>query len=150
MTARLLNATSTKNEQMSNTSPLPRKLAKERLSTLASITRKLHRAIESWEVEDELQTLWEMGDHGDLDAYTLYGLALLMEDKGWYDLEEGKLVLENAAESGSAMAQYYLGRFYLEGRSDLPVDPINGRYWIQQAAVQGYRQALDYMDERWR
>ena len=74
---------------MSNTSPSPRKLAKERLLTLARITRKLQRAKESWEVEDDLQTLWEMGDHGDLDAFTLYGLALIMEDKGWYDLEEG-------------------------------------------------------------
>ncbi len=135
---------------MSNTSPSPRKLAKERLLTLARITRKLQRAKESWEVEDDLQTLWEMGDHGDLDAFTLYGLALIMEDKGWYDLEEGKLVLENVAESGSAMAQCYLGRFYLEGRPDHPVDPIFGRYWIQQAAAQGYRQALDYLDERWK
>ena len=50
--------------------------------TLRRITKKLERSTESWEVEDELQTLWEMGDHGDLDAFTHYGLALIMEDKG--------------------------------------------------------------------
>ncbi len=117
--------------------------------TLKQIIAKLSRATHSWEVEDELQTLWSLGDHGDLDAFTLYGLALLMEGKGWYDPDEGRLALENAAEDGCSMAQYYLGRFYLEAREGYDADPVMGRYWLRKAAENGYAAAAAYLRKKW-
>lgn len=117
--------------------------------TLKQITAKLSRATHSWEVEDELLTLWSLGDQGDLEAFTLYGLALLMEGKGWYDLEEGRLALENAAEEGCAMAQYYLGRFLLDARDDHDADSVMGRYWLRKAAENGYVAAEAYLRKKW-
>ncbi len=96
-----------------------------------------------------MQALWSLGDHGDLNAFTLYGLALLMEGKGWYDLEEGRLALENAAEDGCAMAQFYLGRFYLEAREDHDANPVMGRYWLRKATENGYAAAAAYLRKKW-
>lgn len=118
-------------------------------SILRKITKKLERSSESWEVDDELQTLWSMGDNGDLVAFTLYGLALLMEGRGWYDPEEGKLALENAAEAGCSMAQFYLGRFFLEEREDHPADLVNGKFWMLKAAEQGCPEAKAFVKKRW-
>ena len=123
--------------------------ARDYQKLIKMIAKRLNSAQEAWEVDDELQALWDLADHGDLDALALYGLAFLKEDKGWYDLEEGKVALENAAEEGSAMAQYYLGRLLMEDRKGLPKDPVLARYWMKLSMEQGFPMAVDYWNEMW-
>lgn len=41
------------------------------------IVKKLNKAKEAWEVDDQLQDLLDLADHGDVDALALYGLAFL-------------------------------------------------------------------------
>ena len=62
------------------------------------ITTKLESSLYCWEVDDELHTLWELGDHGDTNAFLRYAAALLMEGKGWYNPQEAKIVLDELIE----------------------------------------------------
>ena len=98
---------------------------------------------ESWEIEDTLHVLWSLADRGDLVAFTIYGLAYLIEGKEWYDAKEGEAVLRNAAEAGSPFAQYFYGKILMEGREDFPADPVSGRYWLKQSAAVGFRPAQE-------
>ena len=78
-----------------------------------------------------------------------YNFAQPHEGKGWYDPEEGRFALENAAEAGSAMAQYCLGRIRLEDEGKLAGDPIMERYWLKQAVDQGYWLAIELWEQKW-
>ncbi len=62
------------------------------------ITTKLESSQHSWEVDDELHILWELGDYGDTNAFLRYASALLMEGKGWYNPQEAKVVLDELIE----------------------------------------------------
>lgn len=123
--------------------------ARDYQKLIKQIVKKLNNAKEAWEVDDQLQDLWDLADHGDVDALALYGLAFLKEGKGWYDPEEGRVALENAAEAGSAMAQYYLGRIQLEDEGKIAGDPIMARYWLKQAVDQGYSPAIELWEQKW-
>ena len=116
---------------------------------LRSIVSKLEKAKHPWEVDDDLMALWELADQGDVDSLALYGIAFLMQNKEWYDLDEGLIALSQAAEAGSAVGQFYLGRLLLEGREGLASDPILARYWIKQAKEQGYLPAILLWEEKW-
>ena len=65
---------------------------------MSTITAKLETARFSWEVDEELHTLWDLGDHSDVQAFLRYAAALLMDGKGWYNPEEAKVVLEAIIE----------------------------------------------------
>lgn len=113
------------------------------------ITDKLNACQEGWEVDEVLEMLWQLGDHGDLNAFCMYGLALLMEGKGWYDLEEGRITIETCAEEGNAMSQYYLGLLNYDGREGWEQDVITGKYWMEKAAEQGYQEAIEFLKDRY-
>lgn len=114
---------------------------------MGMITERLQRAQESWEVDEELWMLWQLGDKGDLNSLVMYGLAVLMEDKGWYDLREGQIVLETCAEEGNAMGQFYLGMLLFDGREGLPADKVTAMYWIRKAAEQEYPDAVQFIKD---
>ncbi len=65
---------------------------------MATITNKLNNSQHTWEVDDELHTLWTLGDHGDIRAFLRYAAALLMDGKGWYNPVEARTVLEAISE----------------------------------------------------
>ncbi len=65
---------------------------------IATITNKLNASRHSWEVDEELHTLWILGDYGDISAFLRYAAALLMEGKDWYNPDEARTVLEAIIE----------------------------------------------------
>lgn len=97
---------------------------------------------------EALQTLLELAEHGDVDALMMFGLALLMEDKPWYDAESGRAALEKAAESDSPVAQYYLGKFLLEGEHGISSDPITAKPLLEASANRGYPPAIEIFSLR--
>lgn len=122
---------------------------KERLRLLSIIASRLEKSQTFLEVEEALNALWNLADHGDLEALALYGIAYLMEGKEWYDAEEGRNALLNAAEEGLPMAQYYLGVLLLDGHEGVEQDPVTGKYWLEQSANKGYRRAIEFIEKRW-
>ena len=125
------------------------KLERDYRRLMKLIVEKLNRSRETWEVDEQLEMLWNLGDHGDLNALTMYGLAVLMEDKGWYNLRDGQITLEECAKAGNPMAQFYLGLLHFEGRRDLEQDPVTGKYWMDQAATNGSHEAQAFLKAKY-
>lgn len=50
------------------------------------------------------------------------------------------------AAQGNDAAQYNLGLMYLNGFG-VPVDGVQARYWLGQAAAQGYAKAKDMLEK---
>ena len=105
------------------------------------VINRLKKAQTISEAKPSLQTLLQLAEHGDVDALMVLGLALLMEDKPWYDAESGRAALEKAADSDSPVAQYYLGKFLLEGEHGIPADPITAK--VQLAARSSQHQLIE-------
>ena len=82
-------------------------------------------------------------------AKTLYGLAYLMEDKPWYDFERGFEAVKDAAESEEPFCWFIVGSLYLNGKPELPKDPISAKYWIDKAADAGYKDAVVIQELQW-
>lgn len=85
-------------------------------------------------------------------AKAIYGYAYLMEDKPWYDFERGFSAVKEAAETApdnEPFCWYILGTMYLNGRKDIPRDPIQGKYWIDKAAAVGYHNAQVIQEIEW-
>ena len=88
-------------------------------------------------------------------AKTMYGLALLMQDKPWYDTKKGLLWLKkgadeadgNAHDASFSMFQY--GLVLVDGQMGVPADPVTGKYWIDKAAAAGYKPAVKEQKKRW-
>lgn len=114
------------------------------------VTDRLKKSQTISEAKQSLQTLLELAEHGDVDALMMFGLALLMEDKPWYEAESGRAALEKAADSESPVAQYYLGMILLEGHRDIPADPITAKVLLESSANKGYPAATKIVEERWR
>ena len=114
------------------------------------VTDRLKTAQTISEAKQSLQTLLELAEHGDVDALMMFGLALLMEEKPWYDAEKGKAALETAADADSPVAQYYLGMILLEGRRDITADPITAKPLLEASANRGYPPAIEIVEKRWR
>jgi len=112
------------------------------------VTDRLKIARTISEAKQSLQTLLELAEHGDVDALMMFGLALLMEDKPWYDAESGMAALEKAADSDSPVAQYYLGKFLLEGEHGIPSDPITAKPLLEASANRGYPPAIEIFSLR--
>ena len=82
-------------------------------------------------------------------AKTVYGLAYLIEDKPWYDFQKGFSAVKEAAESEEPFCWFILGSIYLNGKPNLPKDPIQAKYWIEKAADAGYKDAVLVRELQW-
>ena len=82
-------------------------------------------------------------------AKTIFGLGYLLEGKPWYDFERGFLAVKDAAESEEPFCWFILGSLYLNGKPELPKDPISAKYWITKAADCGYHDAVVIRDIKW-
>ena len=83
------------------------------------------------------------------EAKTMYGLAYLIEDKPWYDFQKGFTAVKEAAESDKPFCWFILGSLYLDGKPDLPQDPVQAKYWITKAADAGYKDAAIIQELQW-
>lgn len=91
------------------------------------------------------------------EAKTMYGLALLMVDKPWYDLKKGVEWLRKGAEAAAARMEhvaadsmYQYGIILLDGQFGVPRDPVEGKYWIDKAADAGSKLAIKEQNKRWK
>ena len=82
-------------------------------------------------------------------AKTIYGLAYLIEDKPWYDFQKGFTAIKEAAESDDPFSWFILGSLYLNGKPELPKDPVLAKYWIEKAAEAGYKDAVLIKELQW-
>ncbi len=82
-------------------------------------------------------------------AETILGLGYLLEGKPWYDFERGIQAIKEAAESDEPFCWFILGSLYLNGKPELPKDPILAKYWITKAADAGYQDAQVIQDLKW-
>ena len=105
--------------------------------TMAETTEKALKALDDMEKEaKEIPA-----------AKTILGLGYLLEGKPWYDFERGFQAIKEAAESEEPFCWFILGSLYLNGKPDLPKDPILAKYWIDKAA--GYKDAVVIRDIKW-
>ena len=82
-------------------------------------------------------------------AKTILGLGYLLEGKPWYDFKRGFQAITEAAESDEPFCWFILGSLYLNGKPELPKDPILAKYWITKAADSGYHDAEVIRDIKW-
>lgn len=88
-------------------------------------------------------------------AKTMYGLALLMQDKPWYDTKKGLLWLKKGAdeadgnEHDASFSMFQYGLVLVDGQMGVPADPVTGKYWIDKAAAAGYKPAVKEQKKRW-
>ena len=99
---------------------------------MAGTTEKVEKALDEMETEAKETPA----------AKTILGLGYLMEDKPWYDFQKGFETIKEAAESDEPFCWFMLGSLYLNGKPELPKDPISAKYWIEKAADAGYKDAL--------
>lgn len=109
------------------------------------------------EAEDGLRMLEGLAGYDLPEAKTMYGLALLMVDKPWYDLKKGLEWLRKGAEEAAARTQhvaadsmYQYGIILLDGQFGVPRDPVEGKYWIDTAAEAGSKLAITEQKKRWK
>ena len=106
---------------------------------MADTTEKVEKALDEMEKE-AIETP---------AAKTILGLAYLMEDKPWHDFERGFQAIKEAAEGDEPFCWFMLGSLYLNGKPELPKDPILAKYWIDKAADSGYEDAVVIRDKKW-
>ena len=83
---------------------------------------------------------------------TMCGLAYLMEDKEWYDVEKGMTLIKDAAERAEdrePFCWYVLGCLYMNGQKGLEKDIVSAKYWIDKSANVGYTPAKNMIYLRW-
>ena len=97
---------------------------------------------------DQLETLATEENALPADK-ALYGLAYLMEGKPWYDFKRGFNAVQEAAESEEPFCWFVLGSLYLNGKPELPSDPVSAKYWIDKAAAAGYKDAIIVQELQW-
>ena len=109
--------------------------------TVAETTEKAMKALDDMEKEAKETPA----------AKTILGLGYryLLEGKPWYDFERGFQAIKEAAESDEPFCWFILGSLYLNGKPELPKDPISAKYWITKAADSGYHDAVVIRDIKW-
>ena len=112
---------------------------------------RLSKAETIEEIQKALDGMEKMAteDNADPAAKTIYGLAYLMENKPWYDFKRGFEAIKDAAESDVPFCWFILGSLYLNGKPELPKDPISAKYWIDKAADAGYNDAVVIQELQW-
>lgn len=115
---------------------------------LKQIRERVNEAEELWEIDQEMDMLWRLGDKGEFSAFIVYAMILLRDDKQWYDARQGMSMLETLSEEGFAPAQYLFGSLKFNRIKDVAEDRITGLFWIQQAAESGYSEAQAFIKMR--
>ena len=117
----------------------------------STLLARLKDAQSTEEIQGALDRLEEMAMEEDAmpAAKALYGLAYLMEGKPWYDFKRGFDAVTESAESEEPFCWFILGSLYLNGKPDLPKDPVSAKYWIDRAADAGYNDALIVKELQW-
>lgn len=115
---------------------------------LKQIRERVNEAEELWEIDQEMDMLWNLGDKGELLAFIVYAMILLRDDKQWYDAREGMSLLETLSEEGFAPAQYLFGSLKFNGIKDVAEDKVTGLYWIHKAAESGNSEAQAFIKMR--
>ena len=112
---------------------------------------RLSKAETTEEIQKALDGMENMAmeDNADPAAKTIYGLAYLMEDKPWYDFKRGFEAVKDAAEGNEPFCWFILGSIYLNGKPELPKDPVSAKYWIDKAADAGYKDAQVIQELKW-
>ena len=112
---------------------------------------RLAKAGTPGEVQKALDGMEKMAieDNADPAAKTILGLGYLMEGKPWYDFKRGFEAVKDAAESEEPFCWFILGSLYLNGKPELPKDPISAKYWIDKAADAGYQDAQVIQELKW-
>lgn len=106
---------------------------------MADTTEKAQKALDEMEKEAKETPA----------AKTILGLGYLLEDKPWYDFNRGFEAVKEAAESEEPFCWFILGSLYLNGKPELPEDPILAKYWIDKAAEAGYQDAVVIQELKW-
>ncbi len=107
------------------------------------------------EAKQALGMLENMAGYDLPQAKTMYGLALLMQDKPWYDTKKGLLWLKKGAdeadgnEHDASFSMFQYGLVLVDGQMGVPADPVTGKYWIDKAAAAGYKPAVKEQKKRW-
>ena len=116
-----------------------------------SIIKQLSLAQTTEEAQELLDMLKGLATHENapLVAKTMYGIAYLMEDKPWYDLERGFDAVREAAEGDDPFCWFVLGSLYLNGKPGFQKDPISAKYWLGKAAEAGRGDAISMYDLEW-
>lgn len=116
-----------------------------------SLITRLTLAQTTQEAQETLDMVEGLAKHENSPAVskTMYGLAYLMEDKPWYDFKRGFAAVKEAADSDEPFCWFVLGSLYLNGKPELPKDPISSKYWIGKAADVGYKDAITIQDFEW-
>ncbi len=121
------------------------------METASLFLSRLAKAGTTEEVQKALDGMEKMAaeDNADPAAKTILGLGYLMEGKPWYDFERGFEAVKDAAESDVPFCWFILGSLYLNGKPELPQDPISAKYWIDKAADAGYQDAVVIQELQW-
>ena len=127
------------------------KVLKDYTKLNESIIKQLRLAQTTEEAREFLDMLENLATHENAPfvAKTIYGLAYLMEDKPWYNLKFGFDTVKDAANGDEPFCWFILGSLYLNGKPDLPKDPISAKYWLNKAAKAGYKDAAAIYDFEW-
>ena len=115
---------------------------------LKQILSKVNEAEELWEIDEEMDMLWKLGDKGEISAFIAYAMVLLRDDKSWYNPDEALKMLESLSEDGFSSAQYLLGSLKFNGIKSVAADKVSGLYWIRKAAEAGSPEAQEFLKLR--
>ena len=115
---------------------------------LKQIRERVNEAEELWEIDQEMDMLWRLGDKGEFNALIVYCMILLRDDKAWYNPKEAMIMLESLAEEDYSPAQCLFGMLKFNGAKDIETDKISGLYWIRKAAEGGSPEAQAFIKMR--
>ena len=115
---------------------------------LKQIRERVNEAEELWEIDQEMDMLWRLGDQGEFNALIVYCMILLRDDKAWYNPKEAMIMLETLAEEEYSPAQCLFGMLKFNGAKDIETDKISGLYWIRKAAEGGSPEAQAFIKMR--
>ncbi len=139
--------------------PMTPKEAKEFTKLFSKLNEKILAALSAAqtmaEAKQPLEMLENLAGYDLPQAKTMYGLALLMQDKPWYDTKKGLLWLKRGAdeaegnEHDASFCMFQYGIILLDGELGVTADPITGKYWIDKAAAAGFKPAIIEQNKRW-
>ena len=113
------------------------------------VTGAFERAEDCEQVAKPMKMLQDFADMGIVHAQGLLALALLREDKPWYDPDRGLPMLKDAAEKDEPFSQHMLGSILYKGMGSVPADRIMAKYWIKKSADNDYPPAIEDYEMIW-